>query len=100
MRRYQVLVESNFPTELNNVFKGLERKGNPWGMNPKDRTKWTEGLEFEVKQVGVDVESLDEVDWLFWVGCAGAYEDRAKKTSRAVAELRNDAGTCMQPPTR
>jgi heterodisulfide reductase subunit C len=92
MRRYQVLVESNFPTELNNVFKGLERKGNPWGMNPKDRTKWTEGLDFEVKQVGVDVESLDEVDWLFWVGCAGAYEDRAKKTTQAVAELLNIAG--------
>ncbi|MEJ7757463.1 MAG: hypothetical protein WKF83_15165 [Nocardioidaceae bacterium] len=48
---------------------------------------WT----FEVKQVGGggqdDLEDLTEVDWLFWVGCAGAYEDRAKKTTRAVAEL-------------
>lgn len=92
MRRYQVLVESNFPAELNNIFKGLERKGNPWGMNPRDRMKWTEGLDFEVKQVGVDIESLDEVEWLFWVGCAGAYEDRAKKTTQAVAELLNIAG--------
>jgi Fe-S oxidoreductase len=92
MRRYQVLVESNFPTELNNIFKGLERKGNPWGMNPRDRMKWAEDLDFEVKQVGVDVESLDEVEWLFWVGCAGAYEDRAKKTTQAVAELLNIAG--------
>lgn len=92
MRRFQVLVESNFPAELNNIFKGLERKGNPWGMNPRDRMKWTEGLDFEVKQVGVDVESLDEVEWLFWVGCAGAYEDRAKKTTQAVAELLNMAG--------
>lgn len=92
MRRYQVLVESNFPAELNNIFKGLERKGNPWGMNPRDRMKWAEDLDFEVKQVGVDVESLDEVEWLFWVGCAGAFEDRAKKTTQAVAELLNIAG--------
>lgn len=110
MRRYQVLVESNFPTELNNIFKGLERKGNPWGMNPKDRMAWAKDLDFEVKQVGTDVESLDEVDWLFWVGCAGAFEDRAKKTTQAVAELLNIAGvdfavlgdgeTCSGDPAR
>lgn len=110
MRRYQVLVESNFPTELNNIFKGLERKGNPWGMSPNDRLKWTDGLDFEVKEVGVDVESLDEVEWLFWVGCAGAYEDRAIKTTQAVAELFNIAGvdfavlgngeTCNGDPAR
>ena len=92
MRRFQVLVESNFPAELNNIFKGLERKGNPWGMNPKDRMDWAKNLDFPVKQVGVDVESLDEVEWLFWVGCAGAFEDRAKKTTAAVAELLNTAG--------
>lgn len=110
MRRYQVLVESNFPTELNNIFKGLERKGNPWGMNPKDRMDWAKNLDFEVKQVGVDVESLDEVEWLFWVGCAGAFEDRAKKTTQAVAELLHIAGvdfavlgdgeTCTGDPAR
>ncbi len=110
MRRYQVLVESNFPAELNNIFKGLERKGNPWGMNPRDRMKWAEGLDFEVKQVGVDIEDLDEVEWLFWVGCAGAFEDRAKKTTQAVAELLNIAGvdfavlgdgeTCTGDPAR
>ena len=50
------------------------------------------GLDFDVPVVGEDVESLDEVDWLFWVGCAGAYEDRAKKTTRAVAELLDTAG--------
>jgi Fe-S oxidoreductase len=110
MRRFQVLVESNFPAELNNIFKGLERKGNPWGMNPKNRLDWTKGLDFEVKQVGVDVESLDEVDWLFWVGCAGAFEDRAKKTTQAVAELLHTAGvdfailgdgeTCTGDPAR
>ncbi|HYO33301.1 MAG TPA: (Fe-S)-binding protein, partial [Nocardioidaceae bacterium] len=87
MRRYQVLVESNFPAELNQLFKGLETKGNPWNMSPNARMEWAKGLPFDVKVVGEDVESLDEVEWLFWVGCAGAYEDRAKKTTRAVAEL-------------
>ncbi|MGI8524097.1 MAG: (Fe-S)-binding protein, partial [Nocardioides sp.] len=92
MRRYQVLVESNFPSELNQLFKGLENKGNPWNMSPSARLDWTKGLDFDVPVVGEDLESLESVDWLFWVGCAGAYEDRAKKTTRAVAELLNLAG--------
>jgi Fe-S oxidoreductase len=87
MRRYQVLVESSFPAELNQLFKGMENKGNPWNLSPTARMEWAQGLDFEVKVVGEDVESLDEVEWLFWVGCAGAYEDRQKKTTRAVAEL-------------
>ena len=71
---------------------------------------WAKDLPFDVKVVGEDVESLDEVDWLFWVGCAGAYEDRAKKTTRAVAELLDMAGvsfgvlgngeTCTGDPAR
>lgn len=92
MRRYQVLVESNFPAELNGLFRGMENKGNPWNMSPSARMDWAKDLPFEVKVVGEDIESLDEVDWLFWVGCAGAYEDRAKKTTRAVAELLDMAG--------
>ena len=92
MRRYQVLVESNFPAELNQLFKGMENKGNPWNMSPTARMDWAKGLDFDVKVVGEDVESLDEVEWLFWVGCAGAYEDRQKKTTRAVAELLHMAG--------
>ncbi|MDQ3708400.1 MAG: (Fe-S)-binding protein, partial [Actinomycetota bacterium] len=100
----------NFPAELKQLFKGLENKGNPWNMSPNARMEWAKGLPFEVKQVGVDVESLDEVEWLFWVGCAGAYEDRAKKTTRAVAELLHEAGvsfavlgdgeTCTGDPAR
>jgi Fe-S oxidoreductase len=110
MRRYQVLVESNFPTELNQLFKGMENKGNPWNMSPNARMDWAKDLDFEVKQVGADLEDLSEVDWLFWVGCAGAYADRAKKTTRAVAELLNIAGvdfavlgdgeTCTGDPAR
>ncbi len=110
MRRYQVLVESNFPTQLNQLFKGLENKGNPWNMSPSARMDWAKDLPFEVKQVGSDVADLGEVEWLFWVGCAGAYEDRAKKTTRAVAELLHTAGvdfavlgegeTCTGDPAR
>jgi Fe-S oxidoreductase len=92
MRRYQVLVESNFPAELNQLFKGMENKGNPWNLSASARLDWAKDLPFEVKVVGDSIESLDEVDWLFWVGCAGAYEDRAKKTTRAVAELLDLAG--------
>ncbi|MFK4083033.1 (Fe-S)-binding protein [Kribbella sp. NPDC020789] len=110
MRRYQVLIESSFPSELNGLFKGLENKGNPWNMSPSGRMDWAKDLPFEVKQVGTDVETLAEVEYLFWVGCAGAYEDRAKKTTQAVAELLNIAGvsfavlgdgeTCTGDPAR
>ena len=110
MRRYQVLVESNFPAELNQLFKGLENKGNPWNMSATARMDWAKGLDFDVPVVGEDLESLESVDWLFWVGCAGAYEDRAKKTTRAVAELLDMAGisfgvlgngeTCTGDPAR
>jgi len=92
MRRYQVLIESAFPSELGGLFKNLEKNANPWGMAPRMRLDWAKDLPFPVKIVGQDVESLDEVDYLFWVGCAGALEDRAKKTTRAVAELLDTAG--------
>lgn len=87
MRRYQTLVESAFPNELAGLFKNLEGKGNPWGMGARARLDWAKDLPFEVPVVGTDIENLDGYDYLFWVGCAGAYEDRAKKTTRAVAEL-------------
>jgi Fe-S oxidoreductase len=83
-----VLIESNFPAELNGMFKNLENKGNPWGQNAKDRLAWTEGLDFEVPVYDGDTD----FEYLFWVGCAGAFEDRAKKTTRAVAELLHMAG--------
>ena len=92
MRRFQVLVESSFPSEAGTMLKNLENKGNPWGMSAKARLDWTKDLPFEVPVLGQDVESLAEVDYLFWVGCAGALEDRAKKTTRAFAELLHIAG--------
>ncbi|TQJ49086.1 (Fe-S)-binding protein [Phycicoccus sp. SLBN-51] len=92
MRRYQNLIESAFPNELGGLFKNMENKGNPWGMAARARLDWAKDLPFPVKILGQDVESADDVDYLFWVGCAGAYEDRAKKTTRAVAELLDQAG--------
>ncbi|GAB3241747.1 (Fe-S)-binding protein [Kineosporia babensis] len=92
MRRYQVLIESAFPNELNGLFKNLEKNANPWGLKPRLRMDWAKKLPFEVKQVGTDIEDLTEVEYLFWVGCAGAYEDRQKKTTVAIATLLNEAG--------
>ncbi|KRD43775.1 Fe-S oxidoreductase [Cellulomonas sp. Root930] len=92
MRRYQVLMESAFPKELGGTFSKLERQGNPWGLPARNRLAWAKGLDFEVPVVGVDVESASEVEYLFWVGCAGAYEDRAIRTTKAVAELLHTAG--------
>ena len=92
LRRHQVLMESAFPAELGGMFTKLERQGNPWGVAGRKRLEWAKGLDFPVPVVGVDVPTAAEVDWLFWVGCAGAFEDRAKATSRAVAELLHTAG--------
>jgi Fe-S oxidoreductase len=110
LRRHQVLMESEFPPELNGLFKGLETKGNPWSQSPRGRMDWAKDLPFPVPVVGEDVEDLTEVEYLFWVGCAGAYDDRAKKTSRAVVELLRTAGvmyavlgngeTCSGDPAR
>jgi len=108
MRRYQVMIESEFPSELGGLFRNLENKGNPWGQNQRDRMEWAKGLDFEVPVI-TDVIG-DDHEYLFWVGCAGAFEDKAKKTTRAVAELLHMAAvgfavlgtgeTCSGDPAR
>ena len=110
VRRQQVLMESAFPKELGGMFRKMESKGNPWGLPARKRLDWAKNLDFEVPVIGDDVESAADVDYLFWVGCAGADEDRAKKTTRAVAELLHTAGvsfavlgdaeTCTGDPAR
>ncbi|MGW7574156.1 heterodisulfide reductase-related iron-sulfur binding cluster [Streptomyces sp. NPDC054765] len=92
MRRYQVMIESSFPSEAGTMLKNLEKKGNPWGLAKKQRLAWTKEVGFEIPVVGKDIEDLTEVDYLYWVGCAGALEDRAKKTTKAFAELLHIAG--------
>jgi Fe-S oxidoreductase len=108
MRRHQVLIESAFPTEAGTMLRNLENKGNPWGMGEDKRTEWITELDFEVPVV--DGPIGDDVEYLFWVGCAGALEDRAKKTTKAVAQLLHTAGvkfavlgpaeTCTGDPAR
>ena len=92
LRRHQVLMESAFPRELSRPFRALETKVNPYNQPPRKRLEWAKNLDFEVPVIGEDVADASEVDWLFWVGCAGAYDDRAKKTSAAIAELLHRAG--------
>jgi Fe-S oxidoreductase len=91
MRRFQVLVESEFPSELGGTFRNLEKTGNPWGANRTDRNAWIAECDFPVTVI--ENEIPEDVEYLFWVGCAGAYEERAKKTTKAVAELLYMSGT-------
>jgi Fe-S oxidoreductase len=108
MRRHQVLIESAFPVEASGMLKNLENKGDPWGMGANRRGDWIGELDFEVPVV--DGEIGDDIEYLFWVGCAGALEDRAKKTTKAIATLLHTAGvsfavlgpaeTCTGDPAR
>jgi Fe-S oxidoreductase len=108
MRRYQVLIESAFPVEAAGMLKNLENKGDPWGMGGPRRAEWISELDFEVPVV--DGKVPDDVEYLFWVGCAGALEDRARKTTKAIATLLHTAGvsfavlgpaeTCTGDPAR
>ena len=90
MRRHQVLVESAFPQEATTMLNNLERRGNPWGMAEDKRLEWIAELDFEVPVL--DGRIPDDVEYLYWVGCAGALEDRAKKATKAIAELLHVAG--------
>jgi len=110
LRRNQVMMESAFPTELGAMFTGLERQGNPWGLPARRRMDWAKDLAFPVPVVGKDVDDAAGLDYLFWVGCAGAYDDNARRTTRAVAELLHvadvsfavlgDAEGCSGDPAR
>lgn len=89
MRRYLALMESNFPTELGNTFRSMENSGNVYGMNQGDRGDWAASLE------GIDIVEPGgtfEHEYLYFVGCAGSFDDRNKKTSRALAKLMQRAG--------
>ncbi len=91
LRRNLVLEESRFPQELTGAFRNMEAAGNPWGQPPSARTDWTKGLPFEVPTVAALAAdgSLDEIEVLYWVGCAAAFDERNKRVARAVA-------TCLQ----
>ncbi|HUG84134.1 MAG TPA: (Fe-S)-binding protein, partial [Euzebya sp.] len=99
LRRYKAQMESSFPQEAGVMLRNIENSGDPWGAGSMKRLEWAQGLEIPV--LGEDVApggaqgstlSLADVDYLFWVGCAGAFEDRAKKTTVSTAQLLQAAG--------
>ena len=89
MRRYLSLMESNFPTELGNAYRSMENSGNPWGMSQADRGDWAE--KFEGIEI-LDGSSPLEAEYLYWVGCAGSFDDKNKKVTQAMAQLLQRSG--------
>ena len=90
MRRHLTLMESNFPTELSKMFNAMENQENPWALSPTSRGDWAEGLPVEVPVV--DGSQPFDHEYLFWVGCAGSFDDRARKVTIATAKLLQRAG--------
>lgn len=85
MRRYLVLSESRFPEEVQPAFESMERNGSPWAFNPGDRAKWAEGMD--IATMAELMERGERPDVLFWVGCMGSFDDRAKKITVAFARI-------------
>ena len=86
IRRDQVLMQGEFPSELQTAFRGMERAGNPWGLGQDKRMDWAEGLDVPT------VEQKPDFEVLFWVGCAGSYDPAAQKTTRAMVRILEQAG--------
>lgn len=113
LRRFKVLAESDFPSELTGLFKNMETKGNPWGRNASERRAWIDEARadgIEVPIIGEDAADFSDLEYLFWVGCAGAYDDKGRATTRAVVDMLHTAGvkfgvlatgeTCTGDPAR
>jgi Fe-S oxidoreductase len=94
LRRNLVLEESRFPAELTTAFRAMENQGNPWGQPAGARTEWTRGLAFDVPIVAdlAAAGGLDQLEVLYWVGCAAAFDPRNQKVARAVATCLHAAG--------
>jgi Fe-S oxidoreductase len=88
MRRYLVLDKAEFPREVQNAFRGMETNGNPWNISAATRGDWANGLPV----VTMAEAGEKSIEVLFWVGCAGSFEDRAKRVSKALVEILNRAG--------
>ena len=89
MRRALVLTESEFPEQLQLLYRNLENNFAPWQFSPEDRAKWADGLD--VPQLS-ELGSAEDIDYLFWVGCAGSFDARYKKVSVAFARIMQRAG--------
>jgi len=86
LRQSQVLMESKFPAELNACFRNMETNSNPWGIGFAKRADWAEGLDIKI------VRDHPQAEFLFWVGCAGSFDEEGKKIARAFASLLKKAG--------
>ena len=89
MRRYLTLMESDFPTELGNAYRGMENSGNPWGMSQSDRGNWAKNLDGITILDGGDPFTAE---YLYWVGCAGSFDDKNQKVTQSMAKLLQRAG--------
>ena len=90
LRRYLVLTESRFPEEVQPAFESLERNGSPWAFNPGDRARWADGMD--IPTMAELLERGERPDILFWVGCMGSFDDRAKKITVAFARILKACG--------
>jgi Fe-S oxidoreductase len=90
MRRYQVLMESEFPSEAGLMLRNVENQGDPWGLGQAKRTEWTQSLDFEIPVITGTIP--DDIEYLYWVGCAGALDERARKGVQATARMLHRAG--------
>jgi Fe-S oxidoreductase len=90
MRRYEVLMESRFPTEAGLLLRNLENQGDPWGLGASKRTDWLADLDFDVPVV--DDTIPDDVEYLYWVGCAGSLDERGRKQVVSTARMLHRAG--------
>jgi Fe-S oxidoreductase len=88
MRRYLSLMESNFPAQLGNAYRAMENQSNPWGMSQSDRGDWAKDLDVTIVEPGTPLRH----EWLYWVGCAGSFDDKNKKVTQAMAKLLRRAG--------
>lgn len=110
MRRYLVLEEASAPGELKSMFSYIENNGAPWQYSPEDRLNWTRDLNFKIPILSEMASRGEKPEYLFWVGCAGAYDDRYKKVVRSFASILNHIGinyavlgneeTCTGDPAR
>jgi len=104
MRQFAVMMESRFPEEFQTLYRGLENQGNPWGINADSRGDWAKDLQVPL------LAGKGETDILFWVGCAGSYDQHSQKISRSLVRIMQRAGcdfailggeeTCCGDPAR
>ena len=92
MRRYLNMIEGNIPDELAQMFRGLERNSNPWGLGYDQRAKWVDDNPDLGVQRFAEVENPEEIEYLFFVGCMGSFDDRSVRVTKALCKIMNEAG--------